>query len=117
MSDLSAEQLTVLRKLGAHPALTDSVVAHDLIAAMVAEIDRNRMSDGFLARTIRSLLEECGITPSGTGSEDLGLLEIEIKRYRAMGQRLNELALSLEHGHHPDQRKLGAELRKRIKGQ
>lgn len=39
-------------------------------------------SIGALSRSIRSLLEDLGITPSGTGSEDLGLLELEIRRLR-----------------------------------
>jgi hypothetical protein len=40
----------------------------------------------------------------------------EIVRRRAESRRLEELALSLEHNHHPDMRKAGAELRNRLKG-
>ena len=40
----------------------------------------------------------------------------EIRRDRAMKERLREMALSLEHAYHPDLRKIGAELRARING-
>lgn len=41
------------------------------------------MSDRALTGMLRSLLEDLGIQPSGTGSEDLGILELEVKRLRA----------------------------------
>lgn len=40
----------------------------------------------------------------------------EVSRHRATIKRMEELALSLEHNHHPDMRKVGADLRARLKG-
>ncbi len=40
------------------------------------------------------------------------LLVREVRHHRIIINSLDELALSLEHGDHPDQRKLGRELRK-----
>lgn len=41
---------------------------------------------------------------------------IELQRHRATIKRLEEMALSLEHSWTPDIRKVGTELRNRLKG-
>lgn len=43
-----------------------------------------------LATVVRSLVVELGLTPSGTGSEDLGIIELEVKRLRAAAPLVDE---------------------------
>lgn len=44
------------------------------------------------------------------------LAKHDLKHRCAAIERLEELALSLEHNHHPDMRKVGAEIRNRLTG-
>lgn len=44
----------------------------------------------YLATAVRSLVVELGLTPSGTGSEDLGIIELEVKRLRAAAPLVDE---------------------------
>lgn len=60
--------------------------AHKLGPEAIAVSNEQKAGERYLAAALRSLLEDLGLTPSGTGSEDPGILELEIKRLRA-GER------------------------------
>lgn len=62
--------------------------------ARIAELEA-----GYLARALRSLLADLGISPSGTGSEDIGLIVLHIEEMRrerdALQARVAEMESSL----------------------
>lgn len=81
----------------------------------MVDMARNESGEYVITPKLLALLAD-GKEPRTGALAYLHALAEECKRHRATMTRISEFALSLEHGHSPDQRAIGAELRNRIKG-